>query len=128
MARRAAKVDGNQTELVAIFRQLGVSVEITSSAHDGFTDLVVGYNGVTVLAEIKDGSLNPSRRKLTPAQEIVHERFTGAITVVETVEQAIELVRRMREASARLSGISWYLGAVANATQEETKRGQHAGR
>ena len=41
--RRAAKIDDNQNELVALIRAMGVSVAITSAAHDGFTDLVVGF-------------------------------------------------------------------------------------
>lgn len=115
MARRAAKVDANQGALVKVLRQLGATVEITSAAHDGFTDLVVGFQGVTVLVEVKDGAKVPSARKLTPAQVDVHGRFTGAITVIETDEQAVMLVHRMREAATRLAGIDWYMGAVANA-------------
>ena len=55
-ARRAAKIDDNQPELVRLMRAMGVSVAITSAAHDGFTDLVVGFGGITVLVEVKDGS------------------------------------------------------------------------
>lgn len=128
MARRAAKVDSNQAELVAALRQMGLAVEIISSAHDGFTDLVVGFNGVTVLVEVKDGSLSPSRRRLTPAQQEVHGRFHGAITVIETLDQAVALVERMRLAASRLAGISWNMGAVANATTstQQQQEGGHA--
>lgn len=113
MPRRAAKVDANQSELVKVLRQLGVSVEITSAAHDGFPDLVLGYQGVTVLAEVKDGAKVPSARKLTPAQVIVHDRFIGAITVIENIDQATQLFFRMQHAAQLLHGISWDVGAVA---------------
>ena len=110
--RRAAKIDDNQNELVALIRAMGVSVAITSAAHDGFTDLVMGFGGVTVLVEIKDGSKEPSRRKLTPPQKIFHGSFKGAITVIETEQQAIELVSRIRQASAQ-TRIDWNVGAYA---------------
>ena len=80
---RARKVDRNQAEIVQLFRDLGASVAITSSAGDGFPDIVVqfrnparrNYNIETVLVEIKDGELSPSRRKLTPDQETFHSKF-----------------------------------------------------
>lgn len=94
--RRAAKVDDNQVQLVSLWRSMGISVAITSSSHDGFTDVVLGYNGLTVLTEIKDGSKPPSKRKLTPDQIKFHNEFKGAITVVETEQQAINLANLLR--------------------------------
>jgi len=128
MGRRAAKVDENQGELVEALRRMGAAVEITSSVHGGFPDVVVGLNGVSVLVEVKDGSLAPSRRRLTPAQQVVHGRFHGAITVIETLDQAVALIERMREAASRLAGIDWNMGAVANAatTTRPEQEGAHA--
>ena len=112
MARRAAKTDANQQELVEVMRNMGVSVEITSSAHDGMTDLVVGYGGIAVLVEVKDGSKVPSKRKLTAAQVKFHGGFKGAITVIETVDQAIALVNEIRKVAAQVK-TNWNMGAVA---------------
>jgi len=112
--RRAAKIDDNQNELVALIRAMGVSVAITSAAHDGFTDLVIGFGGVTVLVEVKDGSKEPARRKLTPQQVAFHGSFKGAITVIENEQQAVELVTRIRQASAQ-TRIEWNVGATAYA-------------
>jgi Holliday junction resolvase len=112
--RRAAKIDDNQNELVALIRAMGVSVAITSAAHDGFTDLVVGFGGITVLVEVKDGSKEPARRKLTPQQVAFHGSFKGAITVIENEQQAVELVSRIRQASAQ-TRIDWNMGARAYA-------------
>lgn len=113
-AMRKARTDTNQKELVKVMRQMGMSVAVTSSAHDGFTDTVVGFGGVTVLVEIKDGNKSLSRRKLTPAQVVFHDEFKGAITVIETVDQAIELVKRIKQASASLK-VDWNVGAQAYA-------------
>lgn len=103
MVRRAAKVDANQTEIVDAFRSMGVSVLITSSAGDGFTDLVIGWGGITVLVEVKDGNKVPSERKLTPKQQDLHGSFLGAITVVECVAHVVELVKRIRAIASHVN-------------------------
>jgi len=90
----AKKVDANQPEIVATFRALGAKVAITSSAGDGFTDLVIQFHypyGLrTHLVEVKDGSKPPSERKLTPKQVIFHSIFECHI--VETVKDVFELL------------------------------------
>ena len=93
---------------------MGVSVAITSAAHDGFTDLVIGFGGITVLVEVKDGSKVPSERKLTPQQKIFHGSFKGAITVIENEQQAVELVNRLRKVAASTK-VDWNVGAKAYA-------------
>jgi hypothetical protein len=113
-ARRAAKIDDNQQELVELIRAMGVSVAITSAAHDGFTDLVLGFGGVTVLTEVKDGSKEPARRKLTPKQQTFHGSLKGAITVIENEQQAVELVNRIKKLSAS-QNVNWNVGAKAHA-------------
>ncbi|WP_333609339.1 hypothetical protein [Arsukibacterium sp.] len=100
---RKAKTDANQQEIVGFFRLNGFSVAITSAAHDGFPDLVIGFNGITVLVEVKDGSLVPSKRRLTPKQIEFHNEFKGAITVVESIEQAAALVKKVKAAT----GLKW---------------------
>jgi len=112
--RRAAKIDENQPALVELIRAMGVSVAITSAAHDGFTDLVIGFGGVTVLVEVKDGSKPPARRKLTPQQVTFHGSFKGAITVIENEQQAVELVNRLKKVAA-LTRTDWNVGAQAYA-------------
>ena len=52
--RRAAKVDDNQAEIVATLRYVGCSVTSLASIGRGCPDIVVGYNGVNYLLEIKD--------------------------------------------------------------------------
>lgn len=113
MPRRDAKTDANQTRLVKIMRDMGASVVITSSTHGGFPDVVVGWGGVTVLTEIKDGNKPPSKRKLTPAQIEFHNEFKGAKTVIETPAHAIELVRRIRQVAALIHPVNWSMEANA---------------
>lgn len=104
---RKAKVDANQPLIVGFLRKAGCSVAITSAAHDGFPDIVVGYKGVTVLAEIKDGSLVPSKRRLTPKQVEFHNEFTGAIVILESIEHAAALLNKLRIASQLVKEIKW---------------------
>lgn len=89
MARRAARVDANQTEIVAALRRAGASVKPTHMVGDGFVDIVAGYRGRNLLIEIKDGSKPPSARKLTPDEVRFHDEWRGEVLVVESVEDAL---------------------------------------
>lgn len=120
--RRDSKTDRNQTEIVDFFKKMGVSVVVTSSVGHGFTDLVLGYSGLTVLCEVKDGEKPPSKRRLTPAQKQFFYGyegsggFKGAKTVVENLEQAHALVIKMRVVSQSVPN-DWRMGAVADADE-----------
>jgi Holliday junction resolvase len=117
MSRKYGRTDDNQTNLVKVMRDLGASVAITSSTHGGFTDTVVGYGGVSVLVEIKDGSKVLSDRQFTPKQVDFHRDFKGAITVIETFSQAVALVNEIRRVSSQINP-SWNMGAAANSKQK----------
>jgi Holliday junction resolvase len=92
MARRAAAVDANQTEIVAALRKAGASVAITSGVHSGFPDIVAGFRGVNYLIEIKDGKKPPSKQALTSDQVEFHAAWRGQIAVARTVEEAFEII------------------------------------
>ncbi len=98
MTRRAAKIDRNQPEIVDTLRALGCSVKPCHAVGEGFPDLVVGVVGSTYLAEVKDGELPPSARKLSPGQVAFHDEWRGGRPVVlETVQQAIDWVASLRK-------------------------------
>lgn len=88
--RRAARVDDNQPEIVAKFRELGWSVAHTHTLGGGMTDIIVGRDGENVLVEIKDGSKPPSARQLTPDEVKFHREWKGRIDIVETVDDVVE--------------------------------------
>jgi len=87
--RRAAKVDGNQTEIVKALRSVGCSVQSLATVGDGCPDLLVGYRSANILLEVKDGSLSPSRRELTEDQEQWHSFWRGRVHIVTSVEEAL---------------------------------------
>lgn len=93
--RRAAKVDENQKELVSQLRHHGCSVAVTSGVGVGFPDIVVGYKGQNFLFEVKDPAKPPSARKLTNDQEEFHWKWRGQIDVIETADEAIEIMGMM---------------------------------
>ncbi len=94
--RRAAKVDDNQPEIVAAFRQMGCQVQPLHAVGSGCPDLAVSTSGRTYMVEVKDGSKSPSRRALTPDQQVWHACWQDEVYIVETVEQVELLVKIWR--------------------------------
>jgi len=94
--RRAAKIDGNQNEIVDALRAVGAQVAVTSAVGNGFPDLVVGYmhKGVrrVYMIEIKDGELPPSARKLTPEQARFHREWFGYCWLANSVSDALAII------------------------------------
>lgn len=90
--RQKPRKDTNQADVVLALRQAGCSVADTAALGRGFPDLVVGLRGKNFLLEVKDGSLPPSRRKLTDDESAFHENWRGQIFVVTSVEEAMAIV------------------------------------
>ncbi len=87
--RQAAKVDGNQNDIVKDLRKLGYSVEV------GHDDILVGYQGVTYWYEIKEAStVSPITgqvrlSKIKPSQHKLLNEYKGHYKIVWTLEQII---------------------------------------
>lgn len=91
---RYVKKDGNHNAIVSALEQIGVGVLDTSSAGDGWSDLVTFYRGVMRAVEIKDSAQDVTHRKLTIAQVRAHDlaRAHGCrIHIVESVDEALRL-------------------------------------
>lgn len=89
--RSRPRTDATQSEIVAALRSVGASVQSLASVGAGVPDLLVGLRGVTLLIECKDGSLPPSRRRLTPEQEAWHAAWSGApVWVITSADEALE--------------------------------------
>ena len=92
--RRAAKVDGNHGEIVQALRQVGATVQSLAAVGGGVPDLLVGWRGLNLLIEVKDGSRIPSQQKLTPDQERWHEAWSGhPVYVVRSVDETMEVLK-----------------------------------
>lgn len=90
---RAARTDGNQTQIVNGLRAAGISVSITSAIGQGFPDLVCGYLGRNFLLEIKDPTKPKADRQLTPDQVTFRDNWKGQYSKVETLDDAIKTIQ-----------------------------------
>ena len=88
--RTVGRTDSNQRAIVKALRDAGASVFSLANMGKGCPDLLVSRRKVTMLLEVKDGSLPPSKRKLTPDEMYFHNKWSGLIFVVESVEEAIK--------------------------------------
>ena len=91
--RRAARVDGNQAEIVSALRGAGCSVCVLSAVGEGCPDLLVGYRGYNFLFEVKDPEQPKHRHELTDEQVEFHASWQGQ---VQKVFSAGEILRAIR--------------------------------
>ena len=91
--RQAAKTDENQKLIVQALRKAGASVQSLAAVGKGCPDLLVGYNGINYLMEVKDGKKVPSARKLTIDQEHWHSVWTGAVHIVKNENDALKILK-----------------------------------
>lgn len=90
-----SRQDGNHKEIHKLFVELGCQVTDTHAVGKGFPDMVVTGWGQVALVEVKDGSLTPSRRKLTPDEAAWHERCQALVHIVEWPKDAIDVAHGM---------------------------------
>lgn len=106
--RRRGRVDENHAAIVDLLRGFGCSVVSTAGVGDGFPDVVVGFQGVTHLIEIKNGKKSASRRKLTDDEKEWHATWQGdPVCIVESLRDAEELVRTWYRDAAKPGGDEW---------------------
>jgi hypothetical protein len=92
--RHAARIDANQEQVVSALRAMGATVRIVTQGN-GLPDLLVGFRGVTILMEVKDGQKVPSARRLTPAEQKFFDEWRGGIVaIVNSVDEAIDLLKK----------------------------------
>jgi hypothetical protein len=91
--RRAAKIDANQTQVVLALQAAGATVQSLAAVGQGVPDLLVGFQGKTLLMEVKDGQKPPSARRLTEDQLKWHGAWRGGpLAVVDGVDAALRVL------------------------------------
>ncbi len=94
---RAAKVDANHEQVVSALRAIGASVQTLAAVGKGVPDLLVGYQGKTLLLEVKDGRKPPSARRLTEDQLKWHGAWRGGpLAVVDGPDAALRMLGVMK--------------------------------
>jgi hypothetical protein len=87
------RTDRNHAEIINALRKIpNLSVFSTHEVGKGFPDIVIGYNGVNYLIEIKDGNKPPSARKLTDAELQFHSNWKGQIKIVNNLDEVLNLL------------------------------------
>jgi hypothetical protein len=109
MARRAAKRDANEAEIVEALRALGYFVDQVPG-DNGRPDLDVGIPGTGLWCKLEVKV--PGTGRLTPLQKRYHATCVARVHVVESVRQAIDVV-----ASYRIGGIHGQPGGFDGPTQ-----------
>jgi hypothetical protein len=90
---RAARIDANHEQVVLALRTAGATVQSLAAVGQGVPDLLVGFQGKTLLMEIKDGNKTPSERRLTEAQLKWHGAWRGGpLAVVDGVDAALRML------------------------------------
>lgn len=92
--RLDAKTDANHAEIRAAFRAAGAVVIDTFQLKNAF-DMLVAYRGTLYAVEVKNGSLPPSKRRLSEGEKACKAALESVgvpYHVVKSVEEAIELL------------------------------------
>jgi hypothetical protein len=87
--------DANEPEIIAAFQAAGASVV---KIHE-YADLLIGYQGVTLLVEVKTLT-----GKFKPRQLDFQRDWRGQYWVVRSVEAALELIEATRKMVECLDG------------------------
>jgi Holliday junction resolvase len=94
---RAARIDANHEQVVSALRAAGASVQSLAGVGKGVPDLLVGFQGKTLLMEVKDGRKTPSERRLTEDQVRWHGAWNGGpLAVVDGVDAALRMLGVMK--------------------------------
>jgi len=89
----AKKVDKNQTVVVKALRDYGADVHLLHMVGAGIPDLLVAYEGHTILMEVKDGA----DKKFTPDQiKFIAGWKGGHLYRVNSSEEALDVLKSVK--------------------------------
>lgn len=91
MPRQAARVDGNQPELVEYLRKLGATFQHTHTV-PGALDGIVGFRDIDQRVEIKDPTKNKSGQKLTKMEIETFSTWKGRPPIVIFTKEDCKLL------------------------------------
>lgn len=84
---RAAKVDGNQAQIVKALKDAGATVQHLHKVGAGCPDICAGYQCINYLLEIKQAN-----GKVNALQKEWHDNWRGSVFVVRTPEEALDAI------------------------------------
>lgn len=92
--RRAARTDDNHSEVMEALKKAAMKPLSLASMGKGCPDILVGFRGINLLLEVKDGAKKPSERVLTADERNFFATWPGHAEVVESPEDAVIAVTR----------------------------------
>lgn len=87
--RRAARLDSNHPNVVKALRSAGMTVQSLAAVGQGVPDLLVGWRGLNLVMELKDGAKPPSAQALTADETKWHESWGGHVVIVRDSDEAV---------------------------------------
>jgi hypothetical protein len=88
------KTDSNHKEILDQCRQIPqLSAFSTHIIGKGFPDIVIGYNGLNYLFEIKDGTKTKSARKLTTHESSFFCNWKGQVNIIHNIDDILEVLQ-----------------------------------
>jgi hypothetical protein len=95
--RYRPRTDANQPDIVKAMIKAGATVRVLAPLGGGIPDLLIGHCGWNALAEVKDPAQPRRDRALSrhPKEAEFHKTWKGQAEILETVEQALELLTKM---------------------------------
>jgi len=99
MLRRAARVDENQKVVVAALKQAGATVELLHAVGKDVPDLLVGFNGMNFLIEVKNPNRKSPRGRIRPSDNMHadwHAAWRGQVATVWTELEALQVIGVLR--------------------------------
>lgn len=82
------RVDANQAEIVKALRDFGCTVQCLHMVGKGCPDLLVGYQSMNILIEVKVGDA-----KLTDVEKEWCDKWAGDYSIARSPGHAVEIVR-----------------------------------
>ena len=92
----AKRVDDNHKEVVTEVRRYlpEATVRDLSGSGKGIPDLLIGWQGINFLFEIKDPEKPASARSLTEAQKVFHGEWQGQVKIAHSATEICAHIAR----------------------------------
>jgi len=81
---KAKRVDNNHTEIINQAKSLGISVQSLHELGKGCPDVLFGYGGINIFAEIKNGNNNLNQQQID-----YHQNWKGQICTIRNIDELI---------------------------------------
>lgn len=92
--RSTGRTDSNHKTIIEGLRAVGVEVQSLADLGRGAPDVLCAFRNQWYVAELKDGSLSPSKRALTEAERAWHEKFgrKAPVHIWNSLEEALRAI------------------------------------